>query len=68
MGYSSRKILAGSEFDRATEKQSIEQMKKVIEKYGGIRDIDEVLTDKGSQFYANKKYKYKMGKMDLIYF
>jgi len=52
---SSTKILAGGEFDNATEENSINLLKKVIEEYGGIRMLREVLTDRGTQFYASKR-------------
>jgi len=52
---SSRKILAGGEFDNATEENSINLLKKVIEEYGGIRMLKQVLTDRGTQFYASKR-------------
>ena len=52
----SRLILAGGEFDHATEKNSTMVMEKAIkvasERYSAI--IREANTDKGSQFYANK--------------
>ncbi len=49
--------MAGGEFDNATEENSINLLKRVIEKYGKIRMLREVLTDRGSQFYANKRDK-----------
>jgi putative transposase len=51
---SSRFILAGGEFPAATTENSIELVRKVLEDYGGIRKIQEVITDHGSQFFANK--------------
>ncbi|MGC8693950.1 MAG: hypothetical protein ACP5RY_06880 [Thermoplasmata archaeon] len=59
MDDSSRKILAGGEFDNATEENSINLLKRVIEEYGGIRILREVLTDRGTQFYASKRYHEK---------
>lgn len=53
----SRKILAGGEFDHATTKNAIKivkQAKKIAwEKYSAI--LLALNTDKGAQFYANKK-------------
>ena len=51
---SSRFILAGGEFDGATGETSIELVRKVLEDYGKIRKIREVITDHGPQFFANK--------------
>ncbi len=52
---SSRMILSGGEFEKATEENSIMVVKEAIDKYGKIGVIKEVLTDRGSQFYVNKK-------------
>ncbi len=54
---SSRFILSGGEFDSATAENSINLMQKTIDDYGWIRDIEQAITDRGSQFYANKKDK-----------
>lgn len=54
---SSRFILAGGEFAAATGETSINLVKKVLEDYGEVRKIREVITDHGSQFFANKKDK-----------
>lgn len=54
---SSRYILAGGEFDSATADNSIGLMREVLDNYGWIRKVDQVITDRGSQFYANKKDK-----------
>jgi len=51
---SSRFILAGGEFQAATAENSIELVRKALEGYGQIRKIREVITDHGSQFFANK--------------
>jgi putative transposase len=51
---SSRFILAGGEFPAATAENSIQLVKKALEDYGQIRMIGEVITDHGSQFFANK--------------
>ena len=51
---SSRKILAAGEFDNATKENSIRLVQQVIDKYGHLRIIREIITDHGSQFCANK--------------
>lgn len=51
---SSRFILAGGEFDAAIGETSIDLVRKVLEDYGEVRKIREVITDHGSQFFANK--------------
>ncbi len=57
MDDSSRYILSGGEFDSATAENSINLMRDVIDNYGWIRNIEQAITDRGSQFYANKKDK-----------
>lgn len=52
---SSRRILAGGEFDSATAQTSIDLIKEVLRMFGDIRKVEQVITDHGSQFYANKK-------------
>jgi putative transposase len=54
---SSRFILAGGEFASATGETSINLVGKVLEDFGEVRKIREVITDHGSQFFANKKDK-----------
>ena len=54
---SSRCVLAGGEFEAATSENSIKLMKNVRREFGHIRKVEQVITDHGSQFYANKKYK-----------
>ena len=54
---SSRRILSGVEFDAATAENSIELIREVLEKFEAIRRTEEVITDRSSQFYANKKDK-----------
>lgn len=54
---SSRYILAGGEFDAATAEISIRLVQEVLDNYGSIRKVEQVITDRGSQFYANKKDK-----------
>jgi len=51
---SSRFILAGGEFRAATSDASIGLVRKVIDDYGEINKIREVITDHGPQFFANK--------------
>ena len=53
----SRKVLAGGEFDNATEDNSVKLVDEVIKKYGYIQVIRETITDHGTQFYANKRDK-----------
>lgn len=53
----SRKILAGGEFEHANEKNSENLVQEVIDKYGSIKVLREVITDHGSPFCANKKDK-----------
>ena len=50
----SRFILAGGEFAVATAEISIELVRKVLKDYGEVRRIREVVTDHGTQFFANK--------------
>ncbi|MBS3131353.1 transposase family protein [Candidatus Woesearchaeota archaeon] len=51
----SRKILAGGEFEHATEENSRKLVQEVLGMYGFIRTLREAITDHGSQFYANKR-------------
>ena len=51
---SSRLILSGGEFSGATAEASIDLVRKALEEFGEIRWIREVITDHGSQFFANK--------------
>jgi transposase InsO family protein len=51
---SSRFILAGGEFIAATGEASIDLVRKTLEDYGEIQKIREVITDHGTQFFANK--------------
>ena len=55
---SSRCVLAGGEFQEAATENAIKLLQEAISKYEWLTDIREVLTDRGSQFYANKKNKY----------
>ena len=51
----SRKILAGCETNRISSKESIALVQEVLDKYGNIRRIREMITDRGSEFYATLK-------------
>ena len=51
---SSRFILSGGEFSAATAEASIDLVRKALEEFGEIQWIREVITDHGSQFFANK--------------
>ena len=53
----SRKILAAGEFDNATEENSLEVLNKAIADYEFMYPIGAVITDHGTQFYANKRDK-----------
>lgn len=54
---SSRFILAGIESDHATADLSIKLVQDVLKNYGNVRKMEQVITDHGSQFHANKKDK-----------
>jgi putative transposase len=56
MDDSSRKILAGGEFNDAKE-NAISLMDNVLQEYSDLYGIRDVLTDRGSQFYSNKRDK-----------
>jgi hypothetical protein len=45
---------SGGEFPAATGEASIDLVRKTQEDYGEIRRIREVITDHGTQFFANK--------------
>jgi len=53
----SRKVLSYGEFDNATTKNSIKLLDEAYEKYKHIKPIEQVITDHGPQFYANKRNK-----------
>ncbi|RZB32204.1 MAG: hypothetical protein AEth_00527 [Candidatus Argoarchaeum ethanivorans] len=55
---SSRYIISGDEFDAATGENSISIVEDVLNEYGWIRKIEQVITNRGSQYYANKKDKH----------
>ena len=54
---SSRRIHAGGEYDSATAEISMGLVQEVLDRFGDIRQLEQVITDRGSQFYANKKDK-----------
>jgi transposase InsO family protein len=54
---SSRYILAGNEIDAATGENSIVIVENVLNVYEWIRKVKQIITDRGSQYYANKKDK-----------
>jgi putative transposase len=54
---SSRFILSGGVFPAATGEASIDLVRMALEAYGEIRWIKGVITDHGTQFFANKTYK-----------
>jgi len=58
---SSRYIRAGDEFDASTGENSINIVEAVLNEYGWIRKIEQVITDRRSQYYTNKKYKHGEG-------
>ena len=51
---SSRLILSGGEFPAATAEASIDLVRIALKDYGEIQMIREVITDHGTQFFANK--------------
>ncbi|MBS3171851.1 DDE-type integrase/transposase/recombinase [Candidatus Woesearchaeota archaeon] len=54
MDDSSRKILSAVECSNANEKETIKLVQQVINEYGHIRKIREIITDHGTQFFCNK--------------
>jgi transposase InsO family protein len=54
---SSRCILAGGEFDAETTDNALQLLKEAMEKFGCLASIEQVLTDRGTQFYAKKRDK-----------
>ena len=53
----SRKILTVGEFENEKQEHVIKLMDNVLKEYSHIMEIREILTDRGSQFYANKRDK-----------
>ncbi len=54
---SSRKILSAGEYDQRSAEASIELLDEAYEQYNEVRPIREVITDHGTEFYANKRDK-----------
>jgi putative transposase len=54
---SSRRILAGGEFDAETTENSISLIQEALDNFGWLTGISQVMTDHGTQFYANKRDK-----------
>ena len=54
---SSRRILSGGEFDAETTENSIILLQEALDSFGWLTGISQVMTDHGSQFYANKRDK-----------
>jgi hypothetical protein len=50
-------ILTGGEFENEKQEHVIKLMDNVLKEYSHIMEISEILTDRGSQFYANKRDK-----------
>jgi putative transposase len=51
----SRNILSGGEYDQALQEHSIAMLEESYEKFKHIKPIEQVLTDHGAQFFANKQ-------------
>jgi len=54
---SSRKILSGGEYNSRSAEASIELLDEAFKKFRHVRPIREVITDHGTEFYANKRDK-----------
>src|SRR5512137_1122439 len=54
---SSRRILAGGEFGAETTDNALRLLKEAMAKFGDLAGIEQVLTDRGTQFFANKRDK-----------
>jgi len=52
-----RRILAGGEFDAETTDNALQLLKEAMDRFGWLTSIGQVLTDRGTQFYANKRDK-----------
>ena len=57
MDDASRKILPGGEVENEKQEHVIKLMDNVLKENSHIMEIREILTDRGSQFYANKRDK-----------
>jgi transposase InsO family protein len=54
---SSRRILAGGEFNAETTDNALQLLKEAMDRFGWLTIFGQVLTDRGTQFYANKRDK-----------
>jgi hypothetical protein len=54
---SSRRILAGGEYDAEATDNALQRLKEAMDRFGWLTSIRRVLTDRGTQFYANKRDK-----------
>jgi putative transposase len=54
---SSRRLLVGGEFDAETTENSLQLLKEAMDRFGGLTSIKQVLTDRGTHFYTNKRDK-----------
>ena len=52
---SSRMILAGGEYDRRSADAAIDLVQSVLDQYGSMRRLREIISDHGAEFYANKR-------------
>jgi len=52
-----RKLLSAGEFDNATEENSLKILHEAIERTSHLYPIMSIISDHGSQFYANKRDK-----------
>jgi len=52
---SSRRILAGGKFDAGTTDNALQLLKEAMGEFGGLISVSQVLTDGGTQFYANNQ-------------
>jgi hypothetical protein len=53
---SSRRILAGREFDAETTDNALRLLKGSMDRFGWLIGFEQLRTDRGTQFYANKRY------------
>lgn len=53
----SRRILVGGEFNAETTDNALQFLKEAIDRFVWLKNIEQVLTDRGTQFYADKRDK-----------
>jgi hypothetical protein len=53
----SRRILAGEKFAAETTDNALQLLKEAAYRFGWLTGIGQVLTDRGTQFYADKRDK-----------